>query len=330
MLNDWAFNLELTHTLVWQSPPKFFLLSPLANANEPWSRLHHIKYCTHEVFTPDCKRPISTFSAPPIHNHTRCSHQANSKCSKFCVGTSEKLTGMTLPKTLANCYRNFQTKHFWYRRCVLPIHPCNNQNCQTAHTKRPPKDYISPGWDNECGDLAEKHHAATTEHEKHDTATALMGHLHTARQERWIETVQAIDFTHSSRKAWSVVRRLTGEKNNRVPSAHQCQQYRPSLCEQWTQRYRSFRNKCGAVFVDLSAAHDTVWHRGLALKMLQLIPNKHMVRFIRELITNRSFKLYFGKDSSKTYTIKNGVPRGSVLVPKLFTIICMTFRKQYQ
>ena len=42
------------------------------------------------------------------------------------------------------------------------------------------------------------------------------------------------------------------------------------------------RKKCGAVFVDLSAAYDTVGHRGLALKMLQLIPNKHMVRFIRE------------------------------------------------
>ena len=80
------------------------------------------------------------------------------------------------------------------------------------------------------------------------------------------------------------------------------------------------RKKCGAVFVDLSAAYDTVWHRGLALKMLQLIPNKHMVQFIRELITNRSFKLYVGKDSSKTYTIKNGVPQGSVLAPMLFNI----------
>ena len=57
------------------------------------------------------------------------------------------------------------------------------------------------------------------------------------------------------------------------------------------------RKKCGAVFVDLSAAYDTVWHRGLTLKMLQLIPNKYMVRFICELITNRSFKLYVGKDS---------------------------------
>ena len=78
------------------------------------------------------------------------------------------------------------------------------------------------------------------------------------------------------------------------------------------------RKKCGAVFVDLPAAYDTVWHRGL--KMLQLIPNKHMVRFICELITNRSFKLYVDRDSSKTYTIKNGLPQGSVLAPVLFNI----------
>ena len=48
--------------------------------------------------------------------------------------------------------------------------------------------------------------------------------------------------------------------------------------------------------------------------------NKHMVRFIRELITNGSFKLYVGKDSLKTYTIKNGVHQGSVLAPMLFNI----------
>ena len=59
------------------------------------------------------------------------------------------------------------------------------------------------------------------------------------------------------------------------------------------------RQKCGTVFVDLSAAYDIMRYRGLALKMLQLIPNKCMVRFIRELITNRSFKLYVGKNSSK-------------------------------
>ena len=57
----------------------------------------------------------------------------------------------------------------------------------------------------------------------------------------------------------------------------------------------------------------------------------YMVRFIRELITHRGFKLYVGKDSSKTYTIKNDVPQGSVLATMLFNVyIHMTFRKLHQ
>ena len=43
------------------------------------------------------------------------------------------------------------------------------------------------------------------------------------------------------------------------------------------------KKKAGAVFVDLTAAYDTVWHRGLACKLLRLLPDKHMVRLIMEL-----------------------------------------------
>ena len=43
------------------------------------------------------------------------------------------------------------------------------------------------------------------------------------------------------------------------------------------------KKKAGAVFVDLTAAYDTVWHRGLTCKLLRLLPDKHMVRMIMEL-----------------------------------------------
>ena len=412
--------------------------------------------------------------------------------SQFCVGTSEKahwddFTKDTCKLLLELPDPNTPDIDDAYCQFISAIIKTAKQHIPRGHRKI----YI-PGWDNECDDLAEKHHAATTEQEKHDTATALMEHLDSARQERLVETVQAIDFTHSSRKAWSVVRRLTGKKYNepQVPikankiaqhvvkngrnatvnreftrevnkelkqilqgasvdlvlcsdfivdemqqalrslksgkapgpdSIHpeflmhlgtECQHwlrmfmtncmsrmkipkiwrrakiiailkpgkspeeagsYRPisllSVCFKLVERLiynrllpvvdpqlpreqagfrpgrstveqvvkltedieTAFENrkKCGAVNVDLSAAYDTVWHRGLALKMLQLIPNKHMVQFIRELITNRSFKLYVGKYSSKTYTIKNGVPQCSVLAPMLFNT-CMTFRKLHQ
>ena len=35
--------------------------------------------------------------------------------------------------------------------------------------------------------------------------------------------------------------------------------------------------KAGVVLLDLTAAYDTVWHRGLHLKLLQLIPDRHIV-----------------------------------------------------
>ena len=46
------------------------------------------------------------------------------------------------------------------------------------------------------------------------------------------------------------------------------------------------KKKSGAVFVDLTAAYATVWHRGLTCKLLRLLPDKHMVRMIMELVQN--------------------------------------------
>ena len=55
----------------------------------------------------------------------------------------------------------------------------------------------------------------------------------------------------------------------------------------------SFENKkkAGAVFIDLTAAYDTVWHRGLTCKLLRLLPDKHMVRIIMKLVRNWSSPL---------------------------------------
>jgi len=39
----------------------------------------------------------------------------------------------------------------------------------------------------------------------------------------------------------------------------------------------SAKMKAGAVFVDLTAAYDTVWHRDLTCKLLRLLPDRHMV-----------------------------------------------------
>ena len=84
------------------------------------------------------------------------------------------------------------------------------------------------------------------------------------------------------------------------------------------------KKKAGAVFVDLTAAYDTVWHRGLTCKLLRLLPDKHMARMIMELVRNRSFTLTTGDSKrSRLRRLKNGVPQGSVLATPSFQYLCV-------
>ena len=53
----------------------------------------------------------------------------------------------------------------------------------------------------------------------------------------------------------------------------------------------SAKKKSRAVFVDLTAAYDTVWHRGLTCKLLRLLPDRHIFHMIMEMVSNRNFTL---------------------------------------
>ena len=86
------------------------------------------------------------------------------------------------------------------------------------------------------------------------------------------------------------------------------------------------KKKVGALFVDLTAAYDTVWHRGLTCKLLRLLPDELMVKMIMELVRNRSFTLTTG-DSKKSRLrhLKTAFLRDRSWLPSYLTSIRTIF-----
>ena len=77
----------------------------------------------------------------------------------------------------------------------------------------------------------------------------------------------------------------------------------------------------GVVFIDLTAACDTVWHCGLTCKLLRLLLDNHMVWMIMKLVRNRGFTVTTGDSKpSRLRGQQNDIPQGSVLAPLLFNI----------
>lgn len=78
--------------------------------------------------------------------------------------------------------------------------------------------------------------------------------------------------------------------------------------------------KSGATFIDLSAAYDTVWKNGLLWKLSSIIPCPRLISYIRVNLENRNFRVFLGNQKSRTRTLNNGLPQGSVLAPTLFNV----------
>ena len=76
----------------------------------------------------------------------------------------------------------------------------------------------------------------------------------------------------------------------------------------------------GAVFVDLSAAYDTVNHRRLLSKVLDMTGDVQLTDLICTMLENRRFFVVLNGKKTRWRRQRNGLPQGSVLAPMLFNI----------
>ena len=92
---------------------------------------------------------------------------------------------------------------------------CNT--IKKAAKKTIPRGYRNnyiPCWDAECKSLYKTFLQSPQGNESSLAATALLAKLDRKRRDRWSEAVRSIDFSHSSRKAWSTLNNLTGKSRH--------------------------------------------------------------------------------------------------------------------
>ena len=69
-------------------------------------------------------------------------------------------------------------------------------------------------WDAECESLYKTFLQSPQGDDSSLAATALLSKLDRKPRDRWSEAVRSIDFSHSSRKAWSILNNLTGRSRH--------------------------------------------------------------------------------------------------------------------
>ena len=90
-------------------------------------------------------------------------------------------------------------------------------NSASKHIPRGRREAYIPCWDEECEDLLLAHKDANSNEERDTAANDLHNRLNEKRRERGTDMVESIDFTHSSRRAWHTINKITGGINTSPP-----------------------------------------------------------------------------------------------------------------
>ncbi len=83
-----------------------------------------------------------------------------------------------------------------------------------------------------------------------------------------------------------------------------------------------FQNKLktGVVFIDLTAAYDTVWKNGLLYKLIKAVPCLRIIDMIANMLSDRLFQIPLNDQRSRFRKLNNGLAQGSVLSCLLFNL----------
>ena len=75
-----------------------------------------------------------------------------------------------------------------------------------------------------------------------------------------------------------------------------------------------------AIFFDIAAAFDKVWHNGLIDKLIKIKTPLYLLKIIIAFLSDRKFRIKVGNFTTKLNDIKCGVPQGACLGPTLFSV----------
>lgn len=78
--------------------------------------------------------------------------------------------------------------------------------------------------------------------------------------------------------------------------------------------------KTGVVFIDLTAAYDTVWKRGLLYKLIKVVPCLAICDVLCNMLSDRQFMVLLNDRQSRFKKLNNGLAQGSVLSCLLFNL----------
>ena len=77
---------------------------------------------------------------------------------------------------------------------------------------------------------------------------------------------------------------------------------------------------CIAVYIDLKGAFDSVWRKGILLKLSKMGLQGKLLGIIASFLTDRATRAILGATESREFYTEAGTPQGAVLSPKLFNV----------